>query len=348
MDLSALCRTVRESTTVQPAGAGTHAEVGGTPREGAVVRAPAGVTAHDPGDLTVTVGGGTPVRVLDAALAEHDQMCALDPADADATVGGIVAAGLSGHRRLRYGPVRDQVLEVRFVTADGVVVKGGGPTVKNVSGFDLPRLLVGSLGTLGVVARVTLRARPRPRRSVWATGSGPPSVLAGRLHRPACVAWDGSTTYVLLEGHDADVEAELAAGRLTPGGGPPPRPPGVHRGRISVRPARVRAVAEGLAGAGAPYLAEVGVGTIHVATDDPAVLAGARAVAEAQGGRLLREAGAPHLDPFGAPPPGVAVMRRIKAAFDPHGKLAPGRMPFVEAPAAAAARAVAGSGPTRR
>ncbi len=89
-------------------------------------------------------------------------MCALDPRDPAATIGGILACGLSGWRRLRHGPLRDHVLEVRFVTAQGRLVKAGGPTVKNVTGYDLPRLLVGSFGTLGVLAQVTLRCRPRP------------------------------------------------------------------------------------------------------------------------------------------------------------------------------------------
>src|SRR6185295_2466307 len=144
--------------------------VGGEPVPGAVeVQAPRGVAVYDPADLTVTVGAGTPVSELAAVLGEASQECALDPRSADATVGGVLAVGLSGHRRLRYGPLRDRVLEVRFVTADGRLVKGGGPTVKNVSGFDIPRLLVGSLGTIGVLVQVTLRCQPRPVASEWFT-----------------------------------------------------------------------------------------------------------------------------------------------------------------------------------
>ena len=73
-----------------------------------------------------------------------------------------LAVGHSGIRRLGWGPVRDTVLEVRYVSADGRLIKGGGPTVKNVSGYDLPRLFVGSLGTLGIIAEVVLRTRPVP------------------------------------------------------------------------------------------------------------------------------------------------------------------------------------------
>lgn len=337
MDLSGVCAAVRESAAVQPTGARTHSEVGGTAGGGDAVTVAGGVVSHDPGDLTVTVRAGTPAAELDAALAEHGQECVLDPADPLATVGGILAAGLSGHRRLLHGPLRDQVLEVRFVTAAGAVVRAGGPTVKNVTGFDLPRLLVGSLGTIGVITRVTLRARPRPRRSAWAVAACGPEELRGRLHRPACIIWDGSLAFVLLEGHGADVDAELRGADLTEVGAGPKRPAGRHRGRISVRAGALEAVAAELAGAGVPFGAEVGVGTVHVAAPDPGGLVRARAVAEAHGGRLVREAGAPGLDPFGAPPPGVAVMRRIKAGFDPTGKMAPGRIPFLE-PAAGPAR----------
>ena len=158
-----LARTIRAADAVSVLGAGTHREVGGMPLPDATeVRVPAAIVSYEPADMTVTVLGGTPVGVLDAALAERGQECPLDPRDASATVGGVLACGLSGPRRLRLGPLRDRVLEVRFITADGRVVRGGGPTVKNVTGYDLPRLLVGSFGTLGVIVQVTLRTQPRP------------------------------------------------------------------------------------------------------------------------------------------------------------------------------------------
>jgi hypothetical protein len=101
-------------------------------------------------------------KTADAVLAAAGQHCPLDPRDPAATVGGTLAAGLSGPRRLRYRPLRDRVLEVHLVTGDGRRVKGGGRVVKNVSGYDVCRLAVGSLGTLGVIAQVTLRCEPRP------------------------------------------------------------------------------------------------------------------------------------------------------------------------------------------
>ena len=330
-DVDELCDTVAHARVVAPVGGRTHWEVGGPPPDGddvAFVRAPAGIVTYDPADLTVTVGAGTTCGELAAVLGAEGQECALDPFGADATIGGLLATGLSGHRRLRHGPLRDGVLEVRFVTADGRLVKGGGPTVKNVSGFDLPRLLVGSLGTIGVLVQVTLRCQPVAETRAWCTADTDPFELRQRMFRPSCLAWDGTRTHVLLEGVAADVAAERARSDApTTDAGPPAWPTGDHRGRISVRPSALRGLAPRLDRAGVRWLAEVGVGTVHVAADDPAALAAARAAAADAGGWLLREAGAPGLDGFGAALPNAKLAERVRAAFDPDGKLSPGRTP---------------------
>ena len=116
------------------------------------------------GEMTVWCGAGTPVDEVDAALAEHGQA---SRSRRLGTVGGALAVGHSDIRRLGYGPVRDVLLQARYVSAAGEVVKAGGPTVKNVSGFDLCRLLVGSRGTLGFLGEVILRTRPRPIHEQW-------------------------------------------------------------------------------------------------------------------------------------------------------------------------------------
>ncbi len=267
---SDLQEAVAAAPAVSTVGGRTHWEVGGPPPGGAEVvevSAPAGVVTFDPDDLTVTVNAGTTCADLAAVLAEHGQECALDPRDPAATVGGVLATGLSGHRRLRWGPLRDRVLEVRFVTADGRLIKGGGPTVKNVSGFDLPRLLVGSLGTLGVIARTTLRCQPLPAASVWCTTALDPFAVRAAVLRPACIRFDGTATHVLLEGETADVAAELAAIGGTPCA-MPAWPAGPHRGRISVPPAELRVLLDrldALRSTGVEWAAEMGVGTVHVA-----------------------------------------------------------------------------------
>jgi FAD/FMN-containing dehydrogenase len=320
---------VRDAHAVTAVGARTQWDVGGALEPGAIeVHAPRGVVVYDPADLTVTVGAGTPVRELAAVLGDASQECALDPRSDDATVGGVLAVGLSGHRRLRYGPLRDRVLEVRFVTADGRLVKGGGPTVKNVSGFDIPRLLVGSFGTIGVLVQVILRCQPVPEVVEWSETDADPFEVRRRTFRPSCIAWDGDRTRVLVEGVAADVENERRAAGAEPLDRAPELPDGPHRGRISIAPAAIRDLALSLADTGARWLAEIGVGTVHIAADTEAALAAARAVAIDHGGWLLREAGAPGLDGFGRPLPNLAIMQRIRAAFDPEGKLNRGRLPI--------------------
>ena len=139
-------------------------------------------------------------------------------------------SGAAGSAASVDGPARDAVLQVRYVSAAGDVVKGGGPTVKNVSGFDLRRLLVGSRGTLGFLGDVILRTRPRARCERWYAGADRPvpSSIA-RLYRPTSVLWDGTTTWVLLEGDERDVD----------GAGRPARP---GRGRRSAAAADRRAL----------------------------------------------------------------------------------------------------------
>jgi glycolate oxidase FAD binding subunit len=335
VDLTPLASEIRDASSVVAVGARTHWEVGGPPPEDAVeVHAPRGVVSYDPADLTVTVGAGTSIRELAAVLGAASQECALDPRGEEATVGGVLATGLSGHRRLRYGPLRDRLLEVRFLTADGREVKGGGPTVKNVSGFDLPRLLVGSFGTVGVIVQVILRCQPRADVAEWSVTDRDPFDVRRATYRPSCLAWDGRRTHVLVEGVAADVERERRAAGADAVAGAPAFPDGPHRGRVSVRPGALPALARSLDTAGARWLAEVGVGTVHVAADREETLAAARAAAHAHGGWLLREAGATGLDGFGRPLPNRALMARIAEAFDPEHKFARGRLPL-EVPARA-------------
>ena len=120
---------------------------------------------HEPGDLTATAEAGTTVAAFQAALRARGQWLSLDPPDPDrATLGGVMAANASGPRRHLYGSARDLVIGMTIVTADGAVVRAGGKVVKNVAGYDLPKLFVGSYGTLGIVADVTVKLRPLPEQ----------------------------------------------------------------------------------------------------------------------------------------------------------------------------------------
>src|SRR6266550_2362358 len=119
------------------------------------------ILEHEPGDLTAIVEAGLRLSELQAALEPRGQMLALDP-PGDPTIGACLAGDLSGPRRHRYGAMRDLVLGVTLVLADGTVASSGGKVVKNVAGYDLGKLCSGSRGRLGLVARVALRLHPRP------------------------------------------------------------------------------------------------------------------------------------------------------------------------------------------
>lgn len=121
---------------------------------------------HAVGDLTVTVEAGMKFSKLQEILAKSRQTLALDPAFADlATIGGIVATADTGSLRQRYGGIRDQLLGITFIRADGQIAKAGGRVVKNVAGYDLMKLFTGAFGTLGVISQVTFRVYPLPETS---------------------------------------------------------------------------------------------------------------------------------------------------------------------------------------
>jgi glycolate oxidase FAD binding subunit len=124
------------------------------------------IVEYEPSDQIVVVEAGLTLEVLQETLAPHRQRLALDPPrPGRATLGGIVASNAFGPRRARFGSVRDLILGVSLVRADGVLARSGGKVVKNVAGFDLPKLLVGSLGTLGLIATATFRLHPLPEES---------------------------------------------------------------------------------------------------------------------------------------------------------------------------------------
>jgi glycolate oxidase FAD binding subunit len=123
-----------------------------------------GVVEHATGDLTMTVRAGTTFKELQTYLAQHGQKIALDPAWPDeATIGGIIAANESGPKRLGYGSARDNVIGLRIVYPDGTIIRSGGKVVKNVAGYDMNKLFIGSMGTLGVLTEVTIKLRPIPK-----------------------------------------------------------------------------------------------------------------------------------------------------------------------------------------
>jgi glycolate oxidase FAD binding subunit len=123
-----------------------------------------GIVEYDPAELTITARAGTPVREVQEVLAEHGQYLPFDPplGAAGATLGGVLATGACGPGAWRHGGVRDFVIGVRFVDGTGRVIAGGGKVVKNAAGFDLPKLMVGSAGRLGVIVQLSFKVFPRP------------------------------------------------------------------------------------------------------------------------------------------------------------------------------------------
>jgi glycolate oxidase FAD binding subunit len=192
---------------------------------GEVVLSTAGldqVLEHEAGDLTCIVEAGVRVRDLNARLAEHGQMLALDP-PGNPTIGACLAANLSGPRRHRYGAVRDLVIGITVVLGDGTVASSGGKVVKNVAGYDLAKLFCGSEGRFGLIARVALRLHPRPEasRTLVATGEVADkarAMLRSPLEATAIdVLWPDRLA-VLIEGSPAAVDAQFAEARALVGG----------------------------------------------------------------------------------------------------------------------------------
>jgi len=124
------------------------------------------IVQYEPRDLTISVEAGMPFSVLSKELARHGQMVPLDgPWSGEGTVGGMIAANISGHRRRLYGTARDLVIGMQFATLDGKLVQSGGMVVKNVAGLDMAKLLIGSFGTLAAITRVNFKLTPIPPAS---------------------------------------------------------------------------------------------------------------------------------------------------------------------------------------
>ncbi|HEX4508143.1 MAG TPA: FAD-binding protein [Alphaproteobacteria bacterium] len=203
-----------------------------------------GITLYEPGELVLTARAGTKISEIEAAIGEHNQCMAFEPpvfgplfgTDATPTLGGTVASGWSGPRRMKAGAVRDHVLGALAVGGDGQVFKSGGRVVKNVTGFDLPKLLTGSHGTLAALTDITIKVLPAPEatRTLAIHGLddaaairllcdlvGGPYEVSGAAHLPAFtarysaiaeVANSGrSATLIRLEGFGPSVSDRLAA-----------------------------------------------------------------------------------------------------------------------------------------
>jgi len=314
--VSAVMRqAAREGRTVRVRGGGTKSGWGPPAPEADLLldlRGLGRIVEHAAGDMVVRAEAGVPMATLTAELAGAGQQLAVDlPAYDDGTVpagstlGGALAVGLAGPRRLRYGRLRDLLLGVTMVRADGVVASSGGRVVKNVAGYDLGKLLTGSYGTLGVIVSATLRLHPVPPARAWVTARLPTPVAAHRcatallgsqvavsaveVDRPA--GGEAVSVAALLEGTADGVAARAAATADLVGGAVASEPPewfgrwpgGPDGTLIEVRVppagladalALVEAAADA-AGLAAPARGSAGAATLHVglpADADPAAV----------------------------------------------------------------------------
>jgi glycolate oxidase FAD binding subunit len=285
------------------------------------------MVAYEPAEMLVVVEAGMRCGELASTLAEHGQEWPVD-APVEATVGGVIAAGVASTRRLRVGHVRDTVVEMELVTGDGRLIKSGARTVKNVTGYDVHRLATGSLGTLGAIVQVALKIRPLPEASSSLASEDGGLPLAHQLlaaaPAAASVVASPDSVRVRLEGWHEEVDQMERAVREVAA---------FRDGTVEV--AEVRDAMTTLEAAVPPsrlagmvrdadrWRALVGVGLAWIDVEDDEEMAVIRARAAEMGGIAPAVRGPGGLGPTAIP--GPEIHRRLKQAFDPAGVLAPGR-----------------------
>ncbi len=307
-----------------------------------------GIVSHEPTELVITARCGTPLQEIEAALAEHRQTLAFEPPHfgEDATVGGMVAAGLSGPTRASVGAVRDFVLGAVLMDARGELLNFGGQVMKNVAGYDAARLLAGSLGVLGPIVQVSLKVLPQP--AARATLAMPmPAAQALRLLNAwaaqpmpiAASAWLDDRLVLRLQGAAAAVRSATARLTDTQGASLWDEHQAAsfwHEVREHQRPELRGALwrislpsTAPMLPIEPPVLIEWGGALRWVRNDGSAAQAmQVRAAAAAEGGSAtcfrLQEPVAPVFDALS--PAVLGLHRRLKQAFDPRGIFNPGRM----------------------
>ncbi len=321
------------------------------------------IVAHNAGDMTATLQAGVTLAAAQRAFATAGQMLALDPPSGpgEPTIGGIVATADSGPRHHRYGGPRDLVVGATVALGDGTIARSGGTVIKNVAGYDIAKLLCGSFGTLGLILSVNVRLHPLPPRTVtvvatahdparlasaalalaalpaelealdvaWEEGTG--SLLArcgGRAQRDtasratrvaAAMTEQGLTDVAVSEDDEALWERQRAGQRST------------HRAvvRVAAAPGRLEGLLRAAQAAGGALVGRAALGHAYVALA-PEAVGTLRAALPARTVSVLHDAPEPARaaisDPWGeTPAPALALMRAVKARFDPTGTCNPGR-----------------------
>ncbi|WP_234553943.1 FAD-binding protein [Thermus caliditerrae] len=336
--LAEVQEAVRLHPRLRPRGSGTKPALS-TPREGEValdLSGLKGILEYEPEEFVFTAYAGTPVEEVEAALRAHGQYLPFHPplAGKGATLGGTVAAGLSGPMRERFGGLRDFILGVRFVDGEGRVVRGGGKVVKNAAGFPFHRLMVGSLGAFGVMVELSFKVFPHPRATATlrvALGGLEKAMAA--LERLRGLPLDllaldllpPATLEVRLGGFPGSLERRLKRLQELLGR----EGEVLHEDEAHWEGVRDLSFLEG-----SPVWAKVPSRLDLIPTLEGLPLGPRRYMAggellyvglEPEGLHALRRAGIPHLVLKGAeealfPPPPEAFFRKVKGALDPKGR----------------------------
>jgi len=324
-----------------------------------------GVREHSWQDLTATVGAGTTWVAMNDALATHGQRVALDPAFAShATVGGIIANNDGGSLRMRYGSLRDLVIGMTIVLADGTIARSGGRVVKNVAGYDLPKLLTGSFGTLGIITEVTFRLHPVQAHSeTWAVRSDAAQPLAALQQQLLGAAMSIESLQMRTEDDGFALDVRFASlpevlreheERLRKLCGPLALStsandvwqaretlfdkPDATILKVTALPSKMSPILQGFqslnsTGNNAICVADaVGIITVALATppaQSATIIDDLRARLRGDGGMVVILRAGSNLpgdvDRWGGSPPAIEVMRAVKREFDPDRLLNPGK-----------------------
>ena len=341
-----LSETIREAgargTRLRIRGGGTKDFYGGA-LEGEILdtRSLNGIVDYEPAELVITARAGTPLAEIESTMRERGQMLAFEPPrfGASSTIGGAIAAGLSGPRRAYAGAARDFVLGVRLLDGKGTELRFGGAVMKNVAGYDVSRLMAGALGTLGVITEISVKALPLPPAEITLRQERPQAAAlalmnewAGKPYPITATSWFANELRVRLSGAESAVHAaraKLGGEALADGGASYWNSLRDHSfdflradplWRVSVKSTTAT-----LALPGEPLIEWSGALRWFAGTQDPGMM---HVLAAKAGGHATLFRGGDRatgvFQPLAAPL--MKVHRRLKKTFDPHGIFNRGRM----------------------
>ncbi|WP_298216593.1 FAD-binding protein [Acidocella sp.] len=351
---SVIASALAAGNKLELVGGGTRAEFGAPARQAGRLNLTrlSGILEYDPAELVLTARAGTPLAEIEAAVAARGQALAFEPwGGQGSTIGGVLAAGVAGSRRVSAGAARDHLLGFEAVSGRGEVFRAGAKVVKNVTGYDLPKLLCGSWGRLAALTEVTLKVLPRPQERLTLIWRGLAdeagfALMRAALRAPADIAaaahLPGEATLLRLEGFGPSVAARRGylAAALAAYGAPEalaereaaPLWAGLQGGAsfsgdaplwgLSLPPRAALAAIAPLLELGGRYAADWGGGLIWLALDGHEEVI-RRQAGQAGGHAMLVRAPAalrariPALHP--QPQPVEALSRRVRLAFDPLG-----------------------------